>query len=159
MPSAKYLQEPAEPRFPPQTSATMRGQYFGFGSRNSNDSISNGGWSNSGEENLRANRNLELSASQAASEEQGNSSMCSFGGFFINITEDQLNSQLDNDEMALSPPKSTKRLQCGKDTAGSPTMAGGDSGAFQQLFAKNQGSFRSSIQSLSGRSKASNTKP
>ena len=31
---------------------------------------------------------LGVSASVAASEEQGNSSMCSFEGFFINITEE-----------------------------------------------------------------------
>jgi hypothetical protein len=46
--------------------------------------------SKSGDSGLQRAR-PELSASVAASEEQGNSSMCSFDGFFINITEDQLN--------------------------------------------------------------------
>ena len=63
-------------------------QYFGFGSRLSNDSIS-GGASHSGDSGYyRKTRNHDLTASQAASEEQGNSSMCSFDGFFINITEE-----------------------------------------------------------------------
>lgn len=52
--------------------------------------------SNSGESGVNRAR-PELSASVAASEEQGNSSMCSFDGFFINITEEQLN-QLNEDD-------------------------------------------------------------
>ena len=61
-------------KFPPQTSGTGRGASFGFASRlssqNSMDSF------------------RHISGSDAASDEQGNSSMCSFEGHFINVTED-----------------------------------------------------------------------
>ncbi len=73
----------------------MRGQFFGFGSRLSSDSNNNGlsvNNSNNSSGYIRRHAfNEQFSASQAASEEQGNSSMCSFDGFCINITEEQLN--------------------------------------------------------------------
>ena len=61
-------------KFPSQTSRTRRGKSFGFVSR------------------LSSHNSMEsfhgISASDAASDEQGNSSMCSFEGHFINVTED-----------------------------------------------------------------------
>lgn len=45
----------------------------------------------------RRSRQHELSASAAASDEQGHLSMCSLDGFFINITEDVLNKSNDCD--------------------------------------------------------------
>ena len=91
---------PTEPetvaRFPPQTSGTRRGKSFGFGSRlSSNNSFESLGH--------------QVSASDAASDEQGNSSMCSFEGQFINITQDQLNQITDKTPDA-SPKCKTKKF-------------------------------------------------
>ena len=64
--------------------------------------------------------------------------MCSFDGFFINITEEQLNQQPTNEE-SINPH--TKRV--------------GEPNTFQQVLPKRHGSPRSSMQSLSGRSRGS----
>lgn len=60
---------------------------------------------------MRRNHENQFAASQAASEEQGNSSMCSFDGFFINITEEQLNQlNTEDEDEKTSPTQSPNRL-------------------------------------------------
>lgn len=58
-----------------------------------------------------------ISASDAASDEQGNSSMCSYEGHFINITEDQLNK-------GNSPTFSKKNEHSGDSGHASPKSHG-----------------------------------
>ena len=107
--------------------------------------------------------------------------MCSFDGFFINITEEQLNQVNDDGEEAnhaspqsLSPVSKKKRgdkmrnikPHGGQNLFASGTAENGGFGHnevvnFQNAFAsKNnaQKSYRSSMQSLSGRSRGSNGK-
>ena len=80
----------------------MRGRQFGFGSRLSNGDSNSGGGSNSGSDRgFHRVPAHNLSASCAASEEQGNSSMCSFDGFFINITEEQLNKPNEDEDSEI----------------------------------------------------------
>jgi len=89
----------------------MRAQFFGFGSRMSSESNSRAGGSHSGSSGyMRRNHENQFAASQAASEEQGNSSMCSFDGFFINITEEQLNQLNTEEDEKPSPTQSPNRL-------------------------------------------------
>ena len=114
----------------------MRGQSFGFGSRLSSSIDSVDSAANRGGDGIAASRrsagaedsggsdsgflrrsraNHELSASAAASNEQGHISMCSFDGFFINITEDVLNkSNEDCNEAASAAVKDTGRTSSPK---------------------------------------------
>jgi hypothetical protein len=68
--------------FQQPSTAAKRGQSFAFASR-----LSNRESSGSFEDLARRNRNQSFGSS-VASDEQGNSSMCSFDGDFINVTED-----------------------------------------------------------------------
>jgi hypothetical protein len=68
--------------FQQPSTAARRGHSFAFASR-----LSNRESSGSLEDLARRQRNQSFGSS-AASDEQGNSSMCSFDGDFINVTED-----------------------------------------------------------------------
>jgi hypothetical protein len=57
---------------------------FGFGQRPSSLEV----YSNSASERKDNSIRVHQSASEAASEEQGNSSMCSFEGYFVNVAEE-----------------------------------------------------------------------